>query len=61
MKVAPESFKRIKGIEPSSGGWKPSALPLSYIRIGAPRENRTPDLEFERLSLFRPRKKPVDH
>jgi hypothetical protein len=23
----------MKGIEPSSFGWKPKALPLSYIRI----------------------------
>ena len=27
-------MERVKGIEPSSSGWKPEALPLSYTRIG---------------------------
>ena len=26
-------LERMKGIEPSPSGWKPGALPLSYIRI----------------------------
>ena len=26
-------LERVKGIEPSSSGWKPEALPLSYIRF----------------------------
>ena len=25
-------MERVKGIEPSSDGWEPSALPLSYTR-----------------------------
>ena len=26
-------MERVKGIEPSSSGWKPEALPLSYTRF----------------------------
>ena len=26
-------MERVKGIEPSSSGWKPEALPLSYTRL----------------------------
>ena len=29
-------MEREKGIEPSSPGWKPEALPLSYTRAAAP-------------------------
>jgi hypothetical protein len=30
-------MERVKGIEPSSSGWEPEALPLSYTRpIGNP-------------------------
>lgn len=25
--------ERVKGVEPSSSGWKPEALPLSYTRL----------------------------
>ena len=29
------ALERVKGIEPSSGAWKASALPLSYTRPGS--------------------------
>ena len=29
----PECLERVKGIEPSSLGWEPRALPLSYTRV----------------------------
>ena len=34
------TMERMKGIEPSSSGWKPEALPLSYIREAANRTGR---------------------
>lgn len=30
---AKDSMERVKGVEPSSLGWKPRALPLSYTRV----------------------------
>jgi hypothetical protein len=28
-----DEMERVKGIEPSSSGWEPEALPLSYTRL----------------------------
>jgi hypothetical protein len=47
----------MKGIEPSSSGWKPEALPLSYIRIILVTENR-----FELVSLaWKAKAQPLYH
>lgn len=42
------SVERMKGIEPSSSGWKPDALPLSYTRWAGRRESN-PYLESHSL------------
>ena len=45
-------MERVKGIEPSSLGWEPRALPLSYTRpvLGEPHRRRT----FSRRGIVHP-------
>lgn len=44
-------LERVKGVEPSSPGWKPGALPLSYTRL-APDQGIEPCSEVLETSLL---------
>lgn len=53
-------MERMAGIEPAIEGWKPTALPLGYIRIiihhsatGAGGRARSGDLHVGNVALYR--------
>ena len=56
-------MERVKGIEPSSFGWEPKALPLSYTRGALTGKRATRGRQAARLALGGPelRKSRLDH